>query len=86
MTPKNDFEREVIMFMARIDEHMDNQTKRCDSHADRLLAHEARMDKSERRTSSLETFQSVVKTISVGIPALVSVVWGLFEILKFIKG
>jgi hypothetical protein len=86
MTPKNDFERDVIRFMSRIDEHMSNQTKRCNAHSDRLLAHETRMDKHETRTSSLETFSSVAKTISVGIPALVSVIWGLFEILKFIRG
>ena len=30
---KEEFEREVIRFMGRIDEHMLNQGRRCDSHA-----------------------------------------------------
>jgi len=90
MTPKNDFESEVIRFMARIDEHMENQNRRCDAHAARFVVHEKRMEKNEWRTTSLETSRSyakgVLKTLGVGLPALASVLWGIFEIWKVIKG
>jgi len=89
MTPKNDFEAEVIRFMARIDEHMDNQNKRCDSHAARFVVHEKRMKDTEDRASSLEATRhyagGVLKTLGIGVPALASVVWGAFEIFKFLK-
>ena len=83
MTPKNDFEAEVIRFMARIDEHMDNQNKRCDSHA-------ARLTDLRDRTAGLEATRNyakgVLKTMAVGVPALGSVAWFIFEIGKFLKG
>jgi hypothetical protein len=90
MTPKNDFEREVISFMSRIDEHMENQNKRCDSHAARFVVHEKRMKDTEDRASSLEASRNfalgVLKALGIGIPTLASVFWGALEIWKVIKG
>ena len=89
MTPKNDFEAEVIRFMARIDEHMDNQNRRCDAHAARMSAHEHRMGKHEDRTCSLENTREYakgwLKAIGVGLPALGSIVWAIFEVIKYAK-
>lgn len=83
MTPKNDFEREVIEFMARIDEHMNNQSARCDSHAGRMTAHECRTTALE---ASRDYAKGVLKAVAVGVPALGSVAWFIFEIGKFLKG
>lgn len=46
----NSFEREVIGFMSRIDEHMANQTKRCDSHAADITCLDRRMTITEQAT------------------------------------
>lgn len=44
----NSFEREVIGFMSRIDEHMANQTRRCDSHAADITCLDRRMTIAEQ--------------------------------------
>lgn len=89
MTPKNDFEREVISFMSRIDEHMENQNRRCDSHSERMKAHEDRMGKHEDRTGSLEKSREYakgwLKAIGVGLPALGSLAWAIFEVIKYAR-
>ena len=59
MAPANDFEREVLRFMARIDEHLAIQTARCNSHALDIRAVEA-------RTTSLEA----TRTYACGMVAL----------------
>lgn len=46
----SDFEREVVGFMARIDEHMANQNKRCDSHAADITCLDRRMTITEQAT------------------------------------
>ena len=83
MTPRNDFEREVIEFMSRIDEHMNNQAARCDAHSERLTG------QAERLTSLEDTrayAKGIIKAVAVGVPALGSVAWFIFEIGKFLKG
>ena len=81
MTPRNEFEDEVIRFMSRIDEHMDNQNRRCDGHSKRIV-------ELEDRTSDLEATRSyakgVLKTLAVGIPAVASVTYFGFEIWKVV--
>lgn len=54
MTPRNDFEAEVIRFMARIDEHMANQGNRCNSHAVDIRS-------TKDRVTSLENTRTFVK-------------------------
>lgn len=79
---KSDFEREVIEFMARIEQHMSDQRGRCDSHSKNIEA-------VEERTSSLESSRNyakgVLKAVGVGVPAIGSITWFLFEMGKFIK-
>lgn len=86
MTPKNDFEAQVIGFMARIDEHMENQNKRCDNHA-------ARLNDISARTADLEATRNyakgILKAMAIGIPAFGSVAWFVYEFgaaIKSIKG
>lgn len=83
MTPQNDFEREVIGFMARIDEHMDNQNKRCDAHSKNIK------DLNDRATSLEGTrnyAKGALKVLAVGLPALASVVYFIFEVWKVAHG
>jgi hypothetical protein len=76
----SDFVREQIEFMAEMREHMRNQSKRCDSHALDIVALDSRATSLEL---TREKTAGVLKTLSVGLPALASVVWALFEMWKY---
>lgn len=76
---KDEFEKEVIAFMARIDEHMTNQNRRCDSHAADIRA-------TRERVTSLEDTRTFIKgMLAMGTKVAVAAggISGL--ILTFIK-
>ncbi len=83
MTPRNDFEREMIEFMARVDEHMQAQTARCNSHAKDISALD---DRATSLEGSRTYAKGIIKAVGVGVPAMGSVAWFIFEAAKFIKG
>ena len=76
------FEVEVVGFMSRINEHMENQTKRCDAHSRDITALDA-------RTTLLEGYKEnavgVGKALGIGLPALCSIGYAVFELVKAIK-
>ena len=76
------FEREVIKFMARIDEHMSAQTKRCDSHAKDIV--DCQIDVTSLKETR-EYAKGALKTIAIGAPAVGSITWFILELVKNVK-
>lgn len=71
---KEEFETEVIRFMARIDEHMKNQNKRCDSHALDIRS-------VKDRVTSLEDSRTFVKGVAAGLVKLCLAIVGVSGIV-----
>ena len=71
---RDEFEKEVIAFMSRIDEHMENQNKRCDSHSADIRAVRADVESlQDSRTFVKGMLEMVTKfaVIAVGISGIV---------------
>lgn len=79
---RDEFEEKVIRFMARIDEHMENQNKRCDSHAADIRAVKADITDLQ---SSREHAKGVIKTLGIGVPAIGSAAWFIWQLVLDIK-
>ena len=78
-----DFEDQVLQFMARIDEKMENQSARCANHATRIEDGAVRLSSLE---ATREYAKGALRTVAVGAPAIGSLAWFVFEIGKFLKG
>lgn len=80
---QDNFKATMIAFMARIDEHMENQKVNCAIHADRT-------EKVESRVEELETYcntaRGAIKTLGIGIPTIGSIAWCVYMLFKDFGG